>query len=198
MNKRILFSLIILLSSLMASSFSTGSRTFGGSLSFYKDLNADVSVLNISPRFGYFVNSNLMFEIGINHVEIDVKEYNADTYEGRYNNGEQYTTSLGARLFMKNFYAGFEFVKGFSASMSTGLGNQVTIGSLDFEGSDERGLFKLGLLTPLSKQIYLDSALHYMFILDKDKRKLAEEENDEFTRLAYLTLGISYIWEPKK
>jgi len=184
-------------SSLMAASFSLGSRTFGGSFSFYKDLNADVTVLNISPRFGYFVNSNLMFEVGINHVKIDIKDYNSE-YEGYYNDGEQYTTSFGARLFMKNFYTGFEFVKGFSASMSTGLGGDFTVSTLDFKGSDERGLFKFGLLTPIGKQIYLDSALHYMFILDKDKRELAELENDEFSRLAYITLGISYIWEPKK
>ena len=197
MNKRISFLIIIMFSGLMATSFSSGSRTFGGSFSFYKDLNADVTVLNISPRFGYFVNSNLMFEVGINHVKIDVKDYTPE-YEGRYNNGEQYTTSLGARLFIKNFYTGFEFVKGFSASLNTGLGNDVTVSTLEFDASDERGLFKLGLLTPIGEQIYLNSALNYMFILDKDKRKLAEEENDEFTRLAYITLGISYIWEPKK
>ena len=136
MNKRILFSLIILLSSLMASSFSIGSRTFGGSLSFYKDLNADVSVLNISPRFGYFVNSNLMFEIGINHVEIDVKEYNADS---EYNDGEQYTTSLGARLFMKNFYL-------YS-------GKHIYLNNMDYYGVFNNLSFGLGLLINNGYQI---------------------------------------------
>tara|TARA_Y100001960_G_C14416227_1_gene700615 strand:+ start:81 stop:677 length:597 start_codon:yes stop_codon:yes gene_type:complete len=198
MKKRSLFLITLMLSGIMATSFSSGYKTFGGSFGFYKDLNADVTVLNLSPRFGYFMNSNLMFEIGINHVKIDVKDFNPNIYDGSYSDGEQYTTSLGARLFMKNFYIGFEFVKGFTASMSTGLGNDFTYSTLKFDGSEERGLFKLGLLTPIGKQIYLDSSLHYMFILDKDMRELAASEHDEFTRLAYITLGVSYIWKPKK
>ena len=144
------------------------------------------------------MNPHLMFEVGVNHVKIDVKDYNPNIYDGNYNDGEQYTTLLGARVFTKNFYVGFEFVKGFTASMSTERGNDFTYNTLKFDGSEERGLFKLGLLTPIGKQIYLDSSQHYMFILDEDMRELAASQHDEFTRLAYITLGVSYIWEPKK
>ena len=59
MTQRYLYIIIILFCTSYGSSFSTGSKTFGGSFGFYQDLNADVTVLNISPRFGYFLNSIL-------------------------------------------------------------------------------------------------------------------------------------------
>ena len=193
---RYLIIFLILFSLSFSNTFLSGFKTFGGSLGFYQDLNADVTVLNISPRFGYFVTSFLMFEVGLSHVKIDIDNYNPNTYDGAYSNGEQQTTSLGARLFLDKFYTGFEFVKGFTASKSTSLGNDFTYDALNFNGASERGLLKLGILTPLGENIFLDSAFHYMFILDKNERELAASNHDEFTRLAYFTLGISYFWSP--
>ena len=34
----------------------------------------------------------------------------------------------------------------------------------------------------------------YMFILDKSAREYAASNHDEFTRMAYITLGITYFW----
>jgi len=198
MKNKYLYIIIILFSFSFSSTFTKGSKNFGGSFSFYQDLNADVTVLSISPRFGYFVNSYLMFEVGMNHIKIDIDDYNSNTYDGDYTHGKQHTTSLGFRLFLDNLYAGFEFVKGFTASKSTGLGNDFTYSTLNFDGVSERGLFKLGLLTPISDNFFLDSSFHYMFILDKNQRELAASNHDEFTQLAYITLGITYFLDAFK
>ena len=194
MIKRYLYIIFIFLCYSYGSSFSSGFKTFGGNFGFYQDLNADVTVFNISPRFGYFLNSYLMFEGGISYVKIDIDNYNPNTYDGGYSNGNQKTTSLGARLFLDKLYIGFEFVKGFSATKKTPLGNDFIFSSLKFDGIDERGLLKVGLLTPIKDSFYLDSAFHYMFILDKRARESAASNHDEFTRMAYITLGITYFW----
>jgi hypothetical protein len=198
MTRRFLYIIFILLCSSYGASFSSGFKTFGGSFGFYQDLNADVTVLNISPRFGYFLNSYLMLEGGISYVKIDIDDYNSNTYDGGYSQGNQNTTSLGARLFLEKFYVGFEFVKGFTATRQTGLGNDFIFNALNFDGVSERGLLKIGLLTPIKNNFYLDSAFHYMFILDKNERELAASNHDEFTRLAYITLGITYFWDISK
>ena len=189
----IIFSILFSLS--FSNPFQPGTKTFGGTFGFYQDLNADITVLNISPRFGVFINSFLLLEGGISHVKIDIDNYNPNTYDGAYSKGEQQTVSIGGKLFLKNFYTGFEFVKGFTASKSTGLGNDFIYEALNFNGASERGLFKLGLLTPLGETLYLDSSFHYMFILDKNEREIAASNHDEFTRLAYITLGVSYFWK---
>ena len=198
MRKKYLYIICILLSfSYMSESatFSSGYKNFGGNFGFYQDLNADVTVLNISPRFGYFINSYFMIEIGASYINIDINDFNANTYDGSYSHGSQTATSLGARLFLDKLYIGFEFVKGFSATKQTSLGNDFTFSALKFDGIDDRGLLKVGLLTPIKDSFYLDSAFHYMFILDKSARESAASNHDEFTRMAYITLGITYFWD---
>ena len=192
----IIFSILFCLS--FSNTFSSGDKTFGGSFGFYQDLNADITVLNIAPRFGYFINSYLMIEAGLSHIKIDIEDYNPNTYDGSYSNGKQQMTSLGARLFLNNFYTGFEFVKGFTASRSSSLGNDFIYDALKFDGASERGLLKLGILTPLRENFFLNSSFNYMFILDKQERELAASNHDEFTRLAYISLGITYFWKNKK
>ena len=201
MMKKYLYIIFILFSfsyTSGSSTFSTGYKHFGGNFGFYQDLNADVTVLNISPRFGYFINSYFMIEIGASYINIDIDDYNTNTYDGGYSHGSQNTTSLGARLFLDKLYLGFEFVKGFSATKKTSLGNDFTFSALKFDGVDERGLLKVGLLTPIKNSFYLDSAFHYMFILDKSARESAASNHDEFTRMAYITLGITYFWDIDK
>ena len=139
-----------------------------------------------------------MFELGMSHINIDNNNYDPITYEGYYVDGEQHTTSLGARVFIDKFYFGFEFVKGLTTYIGTGLGNNFANDVSTFEGNEERGLVKIGLLTPLATQLYLDTALHYMFILDKKVREEAASQHMELTQIAYITLGLSYFWESKK
>ena len=97
----IIFSILFSLS--FSNPFQPGTKTFGGTFGFYQDLNADITVLNISPRFGVFINSFLLLEGGISHVNIDIDNYNPNTYDGEYSNGEQQTVSIGGKLFLKNF-----------------------------------------------------------------------------------------------
>ena len=201
MIKKYLYIIFILLSfsyTIDSPTFSSGNKNFGGSFGFYQDLNADVTILNISPRFGYFLNSFLMLEVGMSYINIDIDDYNLNTYDGGYSHGSQNTTSLGARLFLDKLYLGFEFVKGFSATKKTPLGNDFTFSSLKFDGIDERGLLKVGILTPIKDSFYLDSSFYYMFILDKEARELAASNHDEFTRMAYIALGITYFWDINK
>ena len=195
MIKQIIFYFIIISSFLFSTPFSTGDKTFGGSLGYYKDLDADVSILNISPRWGYFLQDNFMLELGMSHISIDNDNYDPITYNGFYNDGTHHTTSIGARFFIDKFYFGFEFVKGLSKNLGTGLGNDFTIDLSKFDGNKEKGLVKLGILTPINHQLFLDTALHYMFILDKDAREQASSEHLELTQVIYVTLGFSYFWE---
>ena len=197
MYKQFTLYLTIMISFLLSSPFVAGDKTFGGSLGYYKDLDADISILNISPRWGYFLKDNFMIELGASHISIDNDSYDPVTYNGHYKDGTHHTTSIGARLFIEKFYFGFEFVKGLSKNLSTGLGNDFTIDLSKFDGNKEKGLAKIGLLTPINHQLFLDTALHYMFILDKDAREQASSDHLELTQVIYVTLGFSYFWQSK-
>ena len=73
MIKKYLYIIFILLSfsyTIDSPTFSSGNKNFGGSFGFYQDLNADVTILNISPRFGYFLNSYLMLEVGMSYITV--------------------------------------------------------------------------------------------------------------------------------
>ena len=185
---------LLLLPLLFGDNFSRGSNTIGGNLGYYKDFNANISIFHISPKIGYFFTENFMFELGFSYININNNNYNANTYDGYYIDGEQNTISYGAKLFVKKIYFGFEFVQGVIYNMRSSLGNEFDYGIKKFDTNAERGLFKIGFLTPLENNLYLDTAYHYMFILDKNIRETA----DELSEIGYLTVGIAYFWSPKK
>ena len=58
-------------------------------------------------------------------------------------------------------------------------------------GDSDRGLAKIGLLTPISSELYLDTSFNYMFILDKDIR----EQDIELAEVGYISVGLSYFWK---
>ena len=193
MKKYYLVYTFLLISFILGQDFSTGMRTMGGSFSYFRDLDADVTMMNVSPRIGYFITDNFMIELGFSHVSID-NSGDSDYYI----DDEQHTRAFGGRLFANKFYVGFEFVQGFVSTIGTPLGNEAVDGLIKFDSNLERGLGKVGLLTPLGDRLFLDSALHYMFILDEDMREQASSNHDPMTQVAYITIGVTYFWEPKK
>ena len=193
MKKYYLIFTIFFSSLVFSQDFSAGMRTMGGSFSYFRDLDADVTMISVSPRVGYFITDNFMLELGFSHVSID----NSGDSE-YYVDDEVHTRAFGGRLFANKFYVGFEFVQGFVSTIGTTLGNEVVDGLNKFDGNLERGLGKLGILSPLGDRLFLDSAIHYMFILDEDIREQASSNHDPMTQVAYITIGITYFWEPKK
>ena len=193
MKKYYLVLTFLLSSFILGQDFSAGMRTMGGSFSYFRDLDADVTMMNVSPRIGYFITDNFMIELGFSHVSID-NSGDSDYYI----DDEQHTRAFGGRLFANKFYVGFEFVQGFVSTIGTPLGNEAVDGLIKFDSNLERGLGKVGLLTPLGDRLFLDSALHYMFILDEDMREQASSNHDPMTQVAYITIGVTYFWEPKK
>ena len=115
--------------------FTQGSNTIGGELGYYKDYNADVTIFHFSPKIGYFFTDNFMFELGISYININNNNYNENTYDGYYVDGEQNMISYGAKLFIKKIYFGYEFVQGVVYSMRTSLGNQFDYGIRKFDAN---------------------------------------------------------------
>ena len=193
MRKYYLFIIILLNTLLYSVEFSAGTKTLGGSFSYFRDLDADVTMINVSPRIGYFITDNFMLELGFSHIKVD-NSGESDYYTG----DEVHTRAFGGRIFANKFYLGFEFVQGFVTKLGTTLGNEFVDYVYRLDGNLERGLGKIGLLSPLGDKLFLDSAIHYMFILDEDMRKLASSNHDPMSQVAYFTIGITYFWEPKK
>tara|TARA_B100000676_G_C17738751_1_gene660293 strand:- start:329 stop:784 length:456 start_codon:yes stop_codon:yes gene_type:complete len=150
--------------------------------------------MHISPSFGYFINKNILIEIGFTRININNNNYLPNSYTGLFIHGDQSTHSFGARLFFEKLYLGYEFVQGLELSMSTGLEASFMNGYTKFDGNAERGLIKVGYLSPFTENLYLDVAYHYLFILDEDIR----EQAIEMAEVGSLSLGISYFWLPNK
>ena len=186
---------IILAISIVHTSFlNKGVLTVGGSIGYFKDFNASASVLHVSPSFGYLLNDFIMLELGYSHVNINNDKYNPYSYQGLYIHGDQTTHSYGMRFFVNKLYIGFEYVQGLEISMATTINNDFIYGLDKFNGNEERGLVKVGFLHPIAQNLYLDTSYHYLFILDEDIR----EQDIELAEVGYLTLGVSYFWNPKK
>ena len=193
--KTIYFNIILIISFAYCAEFPAGTRTLGGSFGYFKDFNADVSILQASPRLGYFIIDNLILECGFSYININNKDDNS-LYEGYYLNGHQNTRAIGFKIYLERetiskLYLGFEFLQGFISSINSTTGNGFIHNIEQFNGDSDRGLAKIGLLTPISNEIYLDTSLNYMFILDKDIR----EQDIELAEVGYITIGLSYFWK---
>ena len=193
--KTIYFNIILIISFAYCVEFPAGTRTLGGSFGYFKDFNADVSIFQASPRFGYFIIDNLILECGFSYININNDDDNS-LYEGHYLNGYQNARAFGLKVFLEGetvskFYLGFEFLQGFISSIESSMGNGFINNIEQFNGDSDRGLVKIGLLTPISSELYLDSSFNYMFILDKDIR----EQDIELAEVGYISVGLSYFWK---
>ena len=135
-----------------------------------------------------------MIELGYSRINVNNIDSDSNSYNGIFIHGDQTMHSYGIRLLIDKIYLGFELVQGLELHMSTAIGNNFSNGLTKFDGNAERGLFKVGYLSPISKNIYLDTAYHYLFILEEELR----EQSIELAEVGYLTLGISFFWDSNK
>ena len=100
MKKYYLIFIIIMSTLSFSQNFTAGTRTLGGSFSYLRDLDADVSMFNFSPRIGYFITDNFMLELGFSHVSV-----NNSSGSEYYVDDEQHTRAFGGRLFINKLYS---------------------------------------------------------------------------------------------
>jgi len=145
--KKILLAVVILTfgASLACAQFAAGTKSLGGTVSYYKNMTEDAedSQITVAPSFGYFVMDN---------VEIyGMLGYTKYTYDSD-NDMSMTGFAAGAKYFINYLYlgAGFDYSK-----MSD---------SSDTEYDAMTGLiFEGGYLYPITDFFFLDLGLDYYF-----------------------------------
>ena len=148
-------------------SFQTGTKTIGGSTSILFDFNDDSKTYSFNPSGGVFISNNVLIEGGFyyhNH-----KHGDSDPYDYSYN---YYTFTAGARYFLNNTYAGFAYQSNPKHS------------EYDYEYNREKMHIKIGMLSPIATNIYLNYNFDYNWYLN----------DDEDDGIMTINCGISYFW----
>lgn len=174
---------LILMFALSFGRFDSGLNMFGGSFGFSKNLEDESSQVYLSPKFGTFVSNNFLLEGGITYYK----------YEACYDYGVQICNkesetvmSFGARYFAGSIYFGAEYVGGLNYIISTPAGTNTIAGVNDLSDDDnEMIILKIGSMSPIAQNIYLDTGLWIQKYVDDDI------DNDGIMNI---TSGISYFW----
>ena len=173
--------------SFVFASFESGLKMFGGSAGFTKDLEDDETTLYLAPKFGAFITDNLLLEGGLTYLKWEEEDYNNMTGQYETNDENETVVSFGARYFLDKIYFGAEYVPGLTYHMSTPAGTS-TIGDVAdlSEGDSEMIIWKLGTMSSIAENIYLDVGVWLM--------KYADDDIDHDGMLN-VTAGISYFWK---
>ena len=151
--------------------FPVGTKTIGGSTGITVDFNDDDQTFYFNPRGGIFVYNNILVEGGLyyNHYKDgDVSNFNGYVYDYSYT---QYSFTFGARYFLNNTYAGLMY-QGNPHHSEYNIDDQ------------ERMHLKIGMLTPIATNIYLDYNIDYYWYL----------KNDDDDGIMRIECGVSYFW----
>ena len=173
--------------SFIFASFESGLKMFGGSAGFTKDLEEDETTLYFAPKFGAFISDNLLLEGGLTYLKWEEEAYNSMTGQYETNDENETVVSFGARYFLDKIYFGAEYVPGLIGQMGTPAGTSTVVGVQDLSDGDyEMIIWKLGTMSSIAENIYLDVGLWLMKYIDDDI---------DHDGMLNVTAGISYFWK---
>tara|TARA_B110000438_G_scaffold177004_1_gene169164 strand:+ start:347 stop:901 length:555 start_codon:yes stop_codon:yes gene_type:complete len=179
----------ILILSFAFAGFESGMKMFGGSAGFSKDLEEDDTEFYIAPKFGAFISDNLLVEGGLTYYKWEECEdyYNGNTLVEECSDENETVISFGARYFLDKIYFGAEYVPGLTYHMGTPAGTSTVAGVVDLgEGDAEMIIWKVGMMSSIAQNIYLDVGMWLMKYLDDDI---------DHDGMLNVTAGISYFWK---
>ena len=151
--------------------FPVGTKTIGGSTGVAVDFNDDDQTFYFNPKGGVFVSNNILVEGGLyyrRYMDGDASHFSSNNYNYSYT---QYSFTLGARYFLNTTYAGLMY--------------QTNPYHSEYDINDAEIMhLKIGMLSPIATNIYLDYNIDYYWYLKND---------DDDGRMT-IECGISYFW----
>jgi len=180
----IIFLFFIIINYLFAD-FENGMQYIGGSAGYSKDLETESSKLYLAPKFGTFINNNLLIEAGLNYMrweECSTNEF-GDEECGKESEA---VFGFGMKYFYDKIYFGVEYIPGISGWYKSAIGSETMWGIADYSDDDmEMIVWKFGTLAPIAKNIYLDVGLRLQKYLDSDIKH---------DGLLDISVGLAYFW----
>ncbi|MCP4156585.1 MAG: hypothetical protein GY757_53215 [bacterium] len=179
MKKTIIFTICIcLLSSITLVAFEKGTKTLGGSLGYssqkYHSDSDSYHSLAIVPEGGYFVTGKLCLNIGVGLNTRWSKASDAMP---------SYSLKIGGRYFVNNFYGGLSFI--YSTHKSNYYAGEENNYEVEEYWEKSKSLeLRLGHLSPITKNIYLDLGVFYKAGLGDNTNTseyLSSVKNDQTT-----------------
>tara|TARA_Y100000996_G_C22459915_1_gene617575 strand:+ start:138 stop:686 length:549 start_codon:yes stop_codon:yes gene_type:complete len=173
--------ILVLIVSFAFSGFESGLKMFGGSAGLSKNLEDESSQLILAPKMGGFVSDNILMEGGLTYLRDKVCDWTGCITQ------DEIILGIGIKFFLEKLYLGVEYAPGVESFMTTPSGTSF-VGMLnsvyDLSDTEEEILiWKVGTLTPIAENIYLDIALNYQTIM-----------NSEHDGIVNYSLGLSYFW----
>ena len=175
--------ILVLIVSFAFSGFESGLKMFGGSAGFSKDLDDDSSILFFAPKMGGFISDNILLEGGLTYLrEKDCDNY--DFWNEYCVTDDEIVMSIGAKFFLEKLYWGIEYAPGIEGVTRTPAGTGSLVGVADLtESNSEMLIWKLGTMSSIAENIYLDVALNYQTYMDSDSDGAVN-----------IGVGLSYFW----
>ena len=174
--------ILVLIVSFAFSGFESGLKMFGGSAGFSKDLDDDSSILFFAPKMGGFISDNVLLEGGLTYLR--EKDCDYDFWNEYCVTDDEIVMSIGAKFFLEKLYWGIEYAPGIEGVNRTPAGTGSLMGVIDLtESNSEMLIWKLGTMSSIAKNIYLDVALNYQTYMDSDSDGAVN-----------IGVGLSYFW----
>ena len=174
--------ILVLIVSFAFSGFESGLKMFGGSAGFSKDLDDDSSILFFAPKMGGFISDNVLLEGGLTYLR--EKDCDYDFWNEYCVTDDEIVMSIGAKFFLEKLYWGIEYAPGIEGVTRTPAGTGSLVGVADLtESNSEMLIWKLGTMSSIAKNIYLDVALNYQTYMDSDSDGAVN-----------IGVGLSYFW----
>tara|TARA_B100002052_G_scaffold246712_1_gene232890 strand:- start:1491 stop:2051 length:561 start_codon:yes stop_codon:yes gene_type:complete len=181
-------SILFLFLSIIFANFESGLKMFGGTAQYYQDLENDEVELYIAPKFGVFLSDNFLIEGGLSYRKWEYFDY--DLNKTRDDN--EMVVGLGIKIFLNKLYLGLEHVSGVTYMLTTPVGTAAAtpLGHsyvFDLAEADaEMLIWKIGIMSPVAENIFVDMGLHFQEFIDDDF------DHDGF---ANFSIGLSYFWK---
>ena len=172
--------------------FQEGMEKVGGSAGFTMNLEDDSQYLHLAPTYGKFISDKMLVEAGFTYLKIKECDTYNDWYYGeteQCNSESDVVLSFGAKYFYNDdIYFGAEYVPGIQLAISSPSGSFSSIQAVaDLSEDDaEMMLWKLGRMSSIAENIYLDIALVYQTYMDSDI---------DHDGMINIFTGISYFWK---
>ena len=175
--------ILTLMMSFAFSNFEAGLKMFGGSAGFTLNLETDSNELYLAPKLGGFISDNFLLEGGLTYFSIELCDYNGQNCS----DANDIVMSVGMKAFIDNLYVGLEYVPGIESVTRTPAGTGGIMGVQDLTDYDQEMLiWKLGTMSSIATNIYLDVALNYQTYLDSDY---------DHDGLVNVGVGLVYFWK---
>ena len=181
-------SILFLFLSIIFANFESGLKMFGGTAQYYQDLENDEVELYIAPKFGVFLSDNFLIEGGLSYRKWEYFDY----YLDKTRDDNETVVGLGMKIFLNKLYLGLEHVSGITAMVTTPIGTSSSATSVNSlvvdlaEADLEMLIWKIGIMSPVAENIFVDMGLHFQEFIDDDF------DHDGF---ANFSIGLSYFWK---